>query len=68
MKKTTLVSCPQCSQPVKPHQVCGNCGYYKGRQVIDVLARLEKKERKNKEKELAEQKEQTMNMEEMSKK
>jgi len=32
--------------------VCKNCGYYGGRQVIDVLAKLDKKERKKKEKEL----------------
>ena len=34
--------------------MCANCGYYKGRQVIDVLAKLDKKERKKKEKELHE--------------
>jgi len=33
--------------------VCRNCGWYNGRQVIDVLAKLDKKERKKKEKELA---------------
>ena len=32
--------------------MCQNCGYYKGRQIIDVLAKLSKKERKQKEKEL----------------
>jgi len=44
--------CAHCGQPVLPHQVCPNCGYYGGRQVIDVLARLDKQERKKKEKEL----------------
>ena len=34
--------------------LCQNCGYYGGRQVIDVLAKLDKKERKKKEKELHE--------------
>lgn len=38
---------------VLPHTVCANCGWYKGRQVIDVLARLDKKEKKKKEKEMA---------------
>ena len=32
--------------------VCKNCGYYAGRQVVDVLAKLGKKERKKKEKEM----------------
>ena len=28
--------CPQCHQPMRPHTVCGNCGYYAGRQVVEV--------------------------------
>ncbi len=36
-----------------PHRVCYNCGTYKGNAVIDVLAKLSKKEKKQKEKELA---------------
>jgi large subunit ribosomal protein L32 len=33
---TSLGRCPRCNQAVKPHEICGNCGYYRGRrQVID---------------------------------
>ncbi|MDO8560684.1 MAG: 50S ribosomal protein L32 [bacterium] len=49
--------CSHCNSALSPHTVCGNCGYYKGRQVIDVLAKLDKKERKKKEKELHEHEE-----------
>lgn len=45
-------TCPQCKAQVIPHTVCLNCGFYNGRKVIDVLARLDKKERKKKEAEL----------------
>ena len=50
-----LSKCAKCSSFVLSHRACSNCGYYKGREVIDVLAKLDKKERKQKEKELAQE-------------
>jgi hypothetical protein len=35
-----------------PHHACPNCGFYKGREVIDTLSKLSKKERKQREKEM----------------
>jgi large subunit ribosomal protein L32 len=29
-------TCSQCGDPVLPHRVCANCGYYRGKQVIAV--------------------------------
>ena len=29
-----LVPCGQCHVLIKPHQLCPECGYYKGREVI----------------------------------
>jgi len=40
---------------VLPHTVCENCGTYRDRMVIDVLAKLGKKEKKKKEKTLQEE-------------
>ncbi len=53
LKKLNLASCPKCGKPVLPHTVCLNCGFYKGIEVIDVLKKLTKKERKVREKEMA---------------
>lgn len=38
-----------------PHRACFNCGTYNGREVIDVLKKLTKKEKRKKGKELKEQ-------------
>jgi len=27
--------CPQCGAPKTPHRVCGSCGSYKGRTIIE---------------------------------
>ncbi len=38
----TLVTCPHCHAPMRPHRVCPTCGYYAGREVV----KPEEKERK----------------------
>ena len=52
LKAPRLVSCPKCGKSITSHTVCLNCGYYKGREIINVLEKLEKKERKKREKEI----------------
>lgn len=37
-----LIKCSHCGKPTLPHKVCANCGYYKDREVVDVLAKIEK--------------------------
>ena len=32
----TLVECPHCHEKKVAHQVCKNCGYYDGAQVVNV--------------------------------
>jgi len=33
-----LSNCTQCGELKVPHRVCSSCGYYKGRQVVNVEA------------------------------
>lgn len=54
LKPVKTIACPKCHQQVRSHRVCNNCGFYKGREVVNVLAKLDKKERKQREKVLAE--------------
>jgi len=73
LKKQNLSVCSKCGEPVLSHSACLNCGVYSGKEVIDVMAKLNKKEKKKKQKEMAAQeKEQgsqkSMSMEELSKK
>lgn len=52
LKKPTLSKCPKCANFVLPHTLCSFCGYYKGKEVIDVLGKMDKKERKQREKDM----------------
>lgn len=65
LKSAPVLNCKKCNEAILPHTACLNCGTYKNNEVIDVLKKLTKKERKNKEKEL---KEKELNAEELSKK
>jgi large subunit ribosomal protein L32 len=35
-EKPTRATCRRCKSPIRPHTVCQVCGFYAGRQVIDV--------------------------------
>lgn len=39
LRPPVLVACPQCHNLMAPHRVCPTCGYYGGREVIEVEAR-----------------------------
>ena len=63
--------CVKCKAPILAHTVCKNCGYYKGKQIIDVMKKLDKKAKKKKEHEIKEAEKapkKELTMEELSKK
>jgi large subunit ribosomal protein L32 len=51
----SVTLCKKCGKDVMPHTVCANCGYYKDSMILDVMAKLTRKEKKQKEKEIASQ-------------
>lgn len=72
-KSPALTKCLKCGKSVLPHTICWNCGYYKRVEIIDVMARLTKKERKAREKEMREKEKKEkgskpLSVEELSKK
>ena len=40
-----LIPCPQCKEPKLPHRICTVCGYYNGRQVIEIKVKEKKKKK-----------------------
>ena len=55
LKASSTRACAKCGKLVLSHTMCQNCGMYRGKEIINVLAKLSKKERKVKEKELKNQ-------------
>ena len=51
LKPVNLIKCPKCGKPVLSHQLCSYCGTYNNRKVIDVTAKMTKKEQKTAERE-----------------
>jgi large subunit ribosomal protein L32 len=45
VKPLNLILCKNCNNLTLPHRICGNCGFYKGRQYINFN---ENKKKKNK--------------------
>jgi large subunit ribosomal protein L32 len=50
LKKTSLVDCSNCKKSKTPHTICKSCGYYNGREVVNVMAKELKKQEKEKAK------------------
>ena len=34
LEAPNLTACPQCHEKKLSHRVCGNCGYYNGKQIV----------------------------------
>ncbi len=36
LKAVNTINCPNCGEAMRLHRICGNCGFYKGREVIQL--------------------------------
>ncbi len=50
LKPKNFSACSHCGAMRLTHTVCGACGYYRGRKVIDMVKKVEKKQAKAKAK------------------
>ena len=32
----SYMECPQCNEMTRPHHICSHCGYYKGKEIMEV--------------------------------
>lgn len=62
-KVVNLSNCPKCQAQILQHQVCSNCGYYKG---VDVL-KLEEKAKLKDERRKAREEQEEKALEDMKK-
>lgn len=46
MESKKLVVCPKCATKMLPHKACSKCGFYKGKEVINTLKKVNKKTKK----------------------
>lgn len=50
LKSATFMKCSNCSALKKHHTVCASCGHYGSKKVIDLVKKIEKKQKKAKAK------------------
>lgn len=50
LKAKSYILCEKCGNPKGKHIACGNCGLYKKKEAINVMAKAEKKAKKEKNK------------------
>lgn len=46
LKHPAITTCPQCAEKIRPHRICGYCGYYRGRQVVVIRPKKKEEARK----------------------
>lgn len=50
LKAASFFKCANCGTLKKAHTVCASCGFYRGRKVIDLVKKTEKKQKREKAK------------------
>jgi len=46
LRAVQFTACSHCGAAAFPHAICNHCGYYKGREIVNTLEKIEKKAKK----------------------
>jgi len=46
LKKKSVVKCSHCGAMISAHLACSKCGFYKGKEVVDTMKKVNKKAKK----------------------
>ncbi len=52
LKTTNFTKCENCKESKIRHTVCFSCGFYRGKKILDLIKKEEKKQKKAKAKEI----------------
>jgi large subunit ribosomal protein L32 len=47
LSKTSTSACPNCKRRIRPHRACPHCGYYKGRAIVKVVGKVERRSKRS---------------------
>ena len=50
LASTNFAKCDNCGSLKRRHTVCASCGFYRGKKVLDLVKKTEKKQKKEKAK------------------
>ena len=50
LASTNFTECENCKALKRRHTVCSSCGFYRGKKVLDLVAKMEKRQKKEKAK------------------
>ena len=67
LKTPSLVVCSKCKEKKVMHTVCGACGFYKDREVVDVLKKAKIETSKEKADKVKKEEDKALTMEALSK-
>ncbi len=68
LKKPSLASCSKCKEQKLTHAVCPTCGYYKNREVIDMMKDTKKETPNEKQEKQEKEEKKALTMAALSKK